>query len=150
MVFPLSIARTACPPLFKNLTKDAKEDATRRYDELYRHYGVVPTRNNRGKGHENGGVESPHGHLKNRIRQALLIRNSVDFESVTAYQQWIDAIVRDINIRNRDKVAQERKHLKTLAAPKDSGLHRGSRRGQHHQYDPGQACELHGALPPDR
>lgn len=99
---------------FKNLTKDAKEDATRRYDELFRHYGLVPTRNNRGKGHENGGVESPHGHLKNRIHQALLIRNSVDFESVTAYQQWIDAIVRDINIRNRDKVAQERKHLKTL------------------------------------
>jgi len=99
---------------FKNLTKDAKEDSTSRYNELYRHYGVVPTRNNRGKGHENGGVESPHGHLKNRIRQALLIRNSVDFDSVASYQQWINAIVRDINIRNRDKVAEERKYLNPL------------------------------------
>lgn len=99
---------------FKNLSKDAKQDATRRYDELIRHYGIVPTRNNRGKGHENGGIESPHGHLKNRIQQALLIRGSVDFESVADYQQWIDTIVRSINILNRDKVAVEREHLKPL------------------------------------
>jgi hypothetical protein len=75
---------------------------------------LIPTRNNRGKGHENGGVESPHGHLKNRIHQALLLRNSVDFESVSAYQQWLDIIVRDINARNADKVAEERKYLKEL------------------------------------
>jgi len=103
---------------FKNLSKDAKQDATRRYDELIHHYGVVPTRNNRGKGHENGGIESPHGHLKNRIHQAFLIRGSADFESVSAYQQWIDSIVRAINIRNQDKVAVERKHLKPLPLQK--------------------------------
>jgi hypothetical protein len=99
---------------FKNMTKDAKEDVTRRYEELYGHYGLTPTRNNRGKGHENGGVESPHGHLKNRMHQALLLRNSNDFESVLAYQQWIDVIVKDINARNADKVDQERKYLKEL------------------------------------
>jgi len=99
---------------FKNLTKDAKEDVTKRYEELFNHYGLIPTRNNRGKGHENGGVESPHGHLKNRIHQALLLRNSVDFESVSAYQRWLDIIVRDINARNADKVAEERKYLKEL------------------------------------
>lgn len=99
---------------FKNLTKDAKEDATCRYEELFNHYNLTPTRNNRGKGHENGGVESPHGHLKNRIHQALLIRNSTDFESVAAYQQWINTIAGDINTRNRDKIAQERLHLKPL------------------------------------
>lgn len=99
---------------FKNLTKDAKEDVTKRYEELFNHYDLIPTRNNRGKGHENGGVESPHGHLKNRIHQALLLRNSADFESVWTYQQWLDIIVRDINARNSDKVAQERKYLKEL------------------------------------
>jgi hypothetical protein len=99
---------------FKNISKDAKEDVTRRYEELFSHYDLTPTRNNRGKGHENGGVESPHGHLKNRIQQALLLRNSVDFESVTAYQQWLDIIVKGINTRNADKIAEERKHLKEL------------------------------------
>lgn len=99
---------------FKNLSRDAKEDVTKRYNELFNHYDFIATRNNRGKGHENGGVESPHGHLKNRIRQALLIRGCTDFESVTAYQQWIDTITGGINIRNHDKVVQERKHLKEL------------------------------------
>lgn len=99
---------------FKNISKDAKADATRRYHELTQHYGFVATRNNRGKGHENGGVESPHGHLKNRIRQALMLRNSNDFESLEAYQRWIDDIVKAINRRNKDKVAEERKHLKSL------------------------------------
>lgn len=99
---------------FKNMAKDAKEDVTKRYKELFSHYDLIPTRNNRGKGHENGGVESPHGHLKNRMHQALLLRNSVDFKSVKEYQQWLDIIVRDINTRNADKVAEERKHLKKL------------------------------------
>lgn len=99
---------------FKNISKDAKEDVTKRYEELYSHYGLTPTRNNRGKGHENGGVESPHGHLKNRIHQALLLRNSNDFDSVSAYQQWIDIIVKNLNARNADKVDQERKYLKAL------------------------------------
>ncbi len=99
---------------FKNISKDAKEDVTKRYKELFSHYDLTPTRNNKGKGHENGGVESPHGHLKNRIKQALLLRNSVDFESVKAYQQWIDIIVKGINTRNADKVTEERKHLKEL------------------------------------
>ncbi|MCP3965206.1 MAG: IS21 family transposase [Lentisphaerae bacterium] len=99
---------------FKNMKKDAKEDVTIRYEELFNHYDLIPTRNNRGKGHENGGIESPHGHLKNRIHQALLIRSSADFESVSAYQRWIDTIVGDINTRNRDKISQERVHLKPL------------------------------------
>lgn len=99
---------------FKNLSRDAGEDATGRYGELFRHYGLIPTRNNRGKGHGNGGIEPPHGHLKNRIRQALLIRGTSDFESVSAYRRWIDAIAGDINVRNRDKVAEERRHLKAL------------------------------------
>ena len=99
---------------FKNMVKDVKEDVTRRYEELFSHYNLIPTRNNRGKGHENGGVESPHGHLKNRIRQSLLLRNSVDFESVTDYQQWLDIIVKGINTRNADKITEERRHLKEL------------------------------------
>jgi hypothetical protein len=48
---------------FRNLAKDAREDLTRRYDALCAHYGMDPTRNNRGVAHENGIIESAHGHL---------------------------------------------------------------------------------------
>lgn len=99
---------------FKNLTKDESEDITLRYQQLCRHYGMVPSRNNRGKGHENGAIESPHGHLKKRIHQALLLRDSCDFESVTSYEHFLNEIVRKINSRKRDKIEEERQHLQPL------------------------------------
>lgn len=39
--------------------------------------------NNAGRGHENGSVESAHGHLKRRIRQALPLRRSADYDELT-------------------------------------------------------------------
>lgn len=47
---------------FCNLDIDARTDLNRRYDALCAHYGMTPTRNNRGVAHENGSVESAHGH----------------------------------------------------------------------------------------
>ncbi len=99
---------------YRNLSKDAAEDTTRRYQQFCQHYGMEPTRNNRGKGHENGAVESPHGHLKRRIKQALLLRGSSDFPSEAAYVEFLAAIVSEINSRKQDKIEQERQHLQPL------------------------------------
>jgi hypothetical protein len=99
---------------FKNIEKKAQEDITIRYDALCRHYGMMATRNNRGQGHENGSVESPHGHLKRRIEQALFLRGSSDFESVQAYQEFIDAVIAKANRRNAKAIESERKLLQPL------------------------------------
>ncbi len=99
---------------YRNLNKDAAEDATKRYQQLCRHYGMEPTRNNRGAGHENGAIESPHGHLKKRIKQALLLRDSCDFDTVAAYAEFLAEIVRDINSRKQDKIEEERQYLQPL------------------------------------
>lgn len=99
---------------YRNLNKDAAEDATRRYQQLCHHYGMQATRNNRGKGHENGAIESPHGHLKKRIHQTLLLRDSCNFATVEAYEEFLAEIVRDINNRKQDKVEEERQHLQPL------------------------------------
>lgn len=37
---------------FRNLSADAKEDLTHRYEELCAHYRMTPTRNNKGIAHE--------------------------------------------------------------------------------------------------
>jgi hypothetical protein len=103
---------------YRNLCKESAEDVTRRYEALCSHYGMKASRNNRGQGHENGGIESPHGHLKHRMGQSLLLRGSCDFDSVEAYQEWIDGIVREINERNRDRIEAERPYLKALPANK--------------------------------
>jgi len=57
---------------FCNLDRDARDDLRQRYQGLMRHYGMTPTRNNRGVAHENGSIESAHGHLKRALEDALL------------------------------------------------------------------------------
>ena len=99
---------------YKNLTVDEQNDLTTRYGELCDHYDMTPTRNNRGVSHENGGIESPHGHLKRRIKQALLLRESNDFESLKAFQSWLDELMRRYNRRCAEALELERPALKEL------------------------------------
>src|SRR4051794_29475204 len=64
---PLQHRSDSLSAAFRNLDDDARQDQTRRYEALCAHYGMEPTRNNRGVAHENGSIESPHGHLKQAI-----------------------------------------------------------------------------------
>lgn len=99
---------------FRNLDAEARADLTTRYDALCEHYGMVPTRNNRGVAHENGGIESAHGHLKAAIRDALLLRGSRDFDELAAYRGFIDEIVAAKNRRNAARIDAERTALQPL------------------------------------
>lgn len=105
---------------FRNLDKDAREDLTRRYEELCAHYGMEPTRNNRGVAHENGSVEGPHGHLKRTIEDALLMRGSRDFGDLAAYRGFVDEIVSRGNARNAKRIDIERAELRELPARRTS------------------------------
>jgi len=99
---------------FCNLNADTREDLTLRYQELMRHYGMQPTRNNRGVAHENGGIESPHGHLKAALKDALLLRGSRDFSDLEAWRCFIDEIIGRSNARNRKRIELERPYLSAL------------------------------------
>ena len=101
---------------FRNLDQAARDDLTTRYDALCAHYGMQPTRNNRGLAHENGAIESPHGHLKNSIRDALLLRGSSDFPDLQAYRRFVDEIVSRRNARNAKRIDAERPLLQALPA----------------------------------
>ena len=101
---------------FKNLEKSVQADLTDRVDALCRHYGMTPTRNNKGVAHENGSIESPNGHLKSAIEDALVMRGSRDFEDLAAYRRFIDEIVGRINARNAKRIDMERPDLRPLPA----------------------------------
>lgn len=103
---------------FKNLSKEAKDDLTTTYKELCEYYNMSPTRNNRGRGHENGSVESSHRHLKNRIAQELILRGSCDFDSVQEYEQWVHEIVKSNNKRNCVDLDTEKLALQPLPVRK--------------------------------
>nr|VFK78260.1 MAG: Integrase core domain-containing protein [Candidatus Kentron sp. SD] len=99
---------------YRNFSRDQVEDITVRYKVLCQHYGMIPTRNNRGRGHENGAIESPHGHLKQHLREALAIRGSKDFYSVAEYQEFIDGVIEETNCRNPAALDAERSRLRPL------------------------------------
>lgn len=103
---------------FKNLSIDAKQDITERYNNFCQHYNMEASRNNLGVSHENGSIESPHGHLKRRVSQALLLRNNCDFATVADYQNWLETVVSQHNRRNAKAVAIDREALQLLPSYK--------------------------------
>jgi hypothetical protein len=101
---------------FRNIDRAAQEDLTRRYAALCAHYRMTPTRNNAGLAHENGAIESPHGHLKKTLHDQLLLRGSRDFAGLDAYRQFVDEVVGRHNARRRKLIEIERAAL-TLLPP---------------------------------
>lgn len=99
---------------FRNLDADARTDLTRRYEALCTHYGMTPSRNNRGVAHENGAIESAHGHLKQAIRDALLMRGTAAFDDLGAYRQFIAEVTSRGNRRNAARIDAERASLRPL------------------------------------
>jgi hypothetical protein len=99
---------------FKNLSVNQEEDLTKKYKDFCSHYNMKPSRNNVGESHENGSVEAPHGHLKRRIHQALLLRGNNDFNSVDEYQKFIEKVVSQHNNRNAKPINIEKENLQLL------------------------------------
>lgn len=99
---------------YRNLDAQAQDDLTRRYQALMRDYCMTPTRNNPGLAHENGSIESAHGHLKKAIEDALLLRGSRDFADLDAYRSFIDEIVGRHNAHRGKQIDLERAKLKAL------------------------------------
>lgn len=99
---------------YRNMGGARHKPLTRLYDDLCHHYRLQPTRNNTGIAHENGSIESPHGHLKNRIKQLLLLRGSSDFESITEYQALINEAIAKLNLQHQAKFEEEKLFLQPL------------------------------------
>ena len=113
---PLEHRSDSLSAAFRNLDRDAREDLTRRYEALCAHYRMTPSRNNPGLAHENGAIESPHGHLKKAILDALLLRGSRAFDELEAYRRFVDEIVGRRNARSRKRLDLERPALQGLPA----------------------------------
>lgn len=99
---------------YRNSGGQKHQDLTQLYTELCDHYRLEPTRNNKGKANENGAIEGPHGHLKNRIKQLLYLRGSCDFANISEYQAIINQATAALNRQHQAKFAVEQSHLQPL------------------------------------
>lgn len=88
---------------------------TTRFRGVVDHYKMRSTRIRPRKSHENGVAEKNNDLLKRALAQALVLRGSRDFESVVAYQAFLDEVVeRVLNRPIAEKLALERPHLQAL------------------------------------
>jgi hypothetical protein len=85
-----------------------------RFAAVLAHYGLRSTRIHPGRSHENGVVEQAHHRLKLALGQALVIRGSCDFETVVAYEAFVQEVVDRMNRPTLVRLAEERPHLRSL------------------------------------
>lgn len=67
------------------------------YEATMRHFGLKPRTIGIGESEQNGDVEAANGVLKRKVKQHLKLRRSKDFESVEAYETWLQALCERTN-----------------------------------------------------
>jgi hypothetical protein len=77
------------------------------YEILMDHLGLKPRTTEVGKKEQNGDVEASHGVLKRRLEQALLLRGHRDFDSIEAYETWVQGVCAKANAGRTAKVEEE-------------------------------------------
>lgn len=98
--------------------EDGKRPFNAEYVALMRHLGMTPRTTAVGAKEQNGDVEASNGALKRRLEQALLVRGSRDFESVDAWQGFLDEVVRKANAHRGRRVAEDLAAMRELAVSK--------------------------------
>lgn len=88
------------------------------YLALMRHFGMTPRTTAVGAKEQNGDVEASNGALKRRLEQALLLRDDRDFESVEAWQAFVDEVVRKANTGRSTRVREELAAMRELDVKK--------------------------------
>jgi transposase len=96
----------------KNMKNE--DEFTERYQGLMRHYGMRPSHNNPGRGHENGDVEQSHHRFKRAVDQEMILRGSRAFKSRVEYSVFLEEILKRRNGRRQDKFHQELKVMRRL------------------------------------
>lgn len=94
---------------------DGKRPFNAEYVAMMQHFGMTPRTTTVGAKEQNGDVESSHGALKRRLEQALLLRGSRDFETIDAWQEFVDQVVRKANSRRGSRVAEDLAAMRELA-----------------------------------
>jgi transposase len=96
----------------KNMKNE--DEFTERYQGLVQHYGMRPSHNTPGRGHENGDVEQSHHRFKRAVDQEMILRGSRAFQSRTDYVAFLGEILNRRNGRRQEKLQHELKVMRRL------------------------------------
>ena len=94
--------------------RTGKRGFNEEYAALMRHLGMEPRTIGIGESQQNGDIEAANGVLKRCLEQHLLLRGHRDFESVAAYEAWIDAVMLGGNGLRTKRLEEELAAMKAL------------------------------------
>lgn len=100
----------------QKLDKPGRDEFTRRYRGLLRHYGLAGQKIQTGKANENGDVEQRHHRLKRAVEQALLLRCSRDFTTREEYEFFLRNVFKQLNAGRRERLNEELNIIRSLPA----------------------------------
>jgi hypothetical protein len=95
--------------------RTGKRGFNEEYKALMDHFSMEPRTIEIGESHQNGDVEALNGALKRRLVQHLLVRGHRDFDSVEAYEAWIQEVLDKANRLRSERVAEEMAVMRPLA-----------------------------------
>jgi hypothetical protein len=85
------------------------------YQRVMDHFGMKPRTIEVGESQQNGDVEALNGAFKRRLVQHLLVRGDRNFESVEAYEAWVQSVATKANGLRTKRLAEELAVMKVLA-----------------------------------
>lgn len=94
--------------------RTGKRGFNKDYIDFVDHFDMKPRTIGVGKSNQNGDVEASNGAFKRRTKQYLILRDSSDFESVKAYEVWLQDIARKANLTRSKKVTEELRAMREL------------------------------------
>jgi hypothetical protein len=95
-----------------------------RYRALLVHYGLTPQAIQARKANQNGDVEQSHNRFKQAVDQALMLRDSRDFDDRAAYEQFLRAVFAQRNSGRTARFSEERPRLNDLPTRRVDAWHR--------------------------
>ena len=95
--------------------RTGKRGFNQEYVALMDHLGMTPRTTAIGKKEQNGDVEAADGALKRRLEQHLLLRDSRDFDSVEAWEGWVQDVSEQSNRLRTKRVTEELAVMRPLS-----------------------------------
>ena len=81
---------------------------------MMRHLGMTPRTTAIGEKEQNGDIEAMHRAFKRKLEQHLLLRGSRDFESVDAWERWLQTIAVKANALRSERLSEEMAVMRVL------------------------------------
>jgi transposase len=95
--------------------RTGKRGFNQEYADLMKHLGMKPRTTGVGKKEQNGDVEAANGALKRRLKQHLLLRGSRDFDSVEAWEVWLQDVLVRANRPRQKRLREELAVMRSLS-----------------------------------